>query len=648
MLKLQEKLFFRCIMRTVLLLLWFGGSMGYYMYLQSQLQKNDILVWNAADSFFLQLRACYFFFVMMALLAFDYFREVPDATLLETVRTTGRCIKNDCTQFFVLLQFVLLSGILIFIFQISYFKTQNALTSQILKYLGKISILYIGLNGIIAILLGWLLSRRVNKIMGYVCLLLFCILVSPNMVINFNYLIISGIRATKFFKEFYIMPEIVMVDEMVIGNYVTLIPIHFSHLCRGLFWLFLFMAAIAGCYPSKKMRIAGAVFICMTAGSFCGMLRPASYSSMNDSYDEADAAHYPYVYYITQKHEQKEKEVSYVFLDYDIDIQLGQQMKVNAVMKPSEKKSDTYDMTLYHLYKIEHITDQDGKELPYEREGDYLTIYNASKSLEEIVMTYQGGCANFYSNKEELYLPACFPYYPVPGFRIVYDTEEQMYADNRLDTEADFDITFFSASKIYSDLPEISENHFVGKSRGVLFVSGFFEEEVLEGGTVCIYPYLDQSANPCISKNKTIYPLVLEYMIKSGIWENLENKKCIFTPGITGDNFAYITENTLAAPAYSWEALESECEKNNILSWYYGEEEDENTLSEIELVDIYKYRYYFLRKEAPEEITYNNLKQKYMREFAEYLSQECTDEMFDQFFIENFGEEELESLKGER
>lgn len=645
MLKLQEKLFFRSKMRTVLLLLWFGGSIGYYIYLQSQLHNNDGLVWAAMDSFFMQLRVCFFFFIIMAVLAFDYFREVPDADLLEPVKISGKCFKNDCMQFFVMAQFVLLSGILMFFFQMRYFQSQSELTLQSLRYLGKISILYIGVNGAIAILLGWFLARKMNKIIGYVCLLLFCIMISPNIVSNFNYLMFFGVKVTRFFKEFYIMPEIIMEDEMVIVNPVTLIPVHFSHAFRGLFWLFVFMAGIAGCYSFKQKKVLRVVLVCMAAGSFCGMLHPASYYSMNDTYDETDANMYPYLYYVMNQHEQKENRVSYVVQDYNMDIQLGQQMKIDAVMKPSEKNLDTYDMTLYHLYKIDYITDQDGKELSYEREGDYLTIFNDSGSLEKIVMTYQGGCANFYSNKEELYLPACFPYYPIPGFHIVYDIKEQMYVDNWLDAEADFDVTFTSRSKIYSDLPEISENHFVGKSRGALFVSGFFEEKQLEEGTVCIYPYLDPSANPFTTANITIYPLVLEYMVKSRMWESLNNKKCIFTPGITGGDFAYITEDTLVAPAYSWEALERECERDRLLTWYSGED-NEDDLSKSQLIDAYVYRYRFLKKALPEEVTYQKLKQRYTQDFADYLPEECTDEMFEQFFVENIGEEELEELKG--
>ncbi|MDE6433307.1 MAG: hypothetical protein K2L07_03680 [Lachnospiraceae bacterium] len=646
MLKLQEKLFFRSMMRTVLLLLWLAGSTGYYIHLQSLLDHNDVLLWNATGVFFMQLRACYFFFVIMALLAFDYFREVPDADLLEMVRTGGCCFKNDCIQFFVLLQAVLLSGVIMFIFQLSYFQSRNALTTQTLSYLAKVSSLYIGLNGGIAILLGWFLSRRMNKIMGYVSLLLFCIVVSPNMVTNFNYVMAGEVRLTKFFREFYIMPEVITVDEMIIGNYVTLIPVHLPHLCRGLFWLFLFMAVIAGCYRFKGRKIVGAAFLCMMAGSFFVMLLPASYYSANNSYDEADANNYPYMYYISPKHEQKEKEAPYVFLDYDMNIQLGQRMKINTVLKPSEKNLKTYDMTLYHLYEIEHVTDQDGRELSYERAGDYITVYNDLVSLEEIVITYEGGCANFYSNAQELYLPAAFPYYPLPGFRVVYDTELQEYVDNRLDMEAYFDVAFTSKSRVYSDLPEASENHFVGRSRGNLFVSGFYQEKELEDGAVCIYPYVEPYTDISIEANRTMYPLVLEYLENNSIWKNPDKKKFIFVPHVVGCYFAYITENALVAPEYSWESLAHECERDRLSEWYSGRE-DEISQSESEWIDTYIYRYNFLKEEDPEEVTYDKLKQMYMDGFAEYRPEECTDEMFDQFLIKCFGEEEFEKLKGE-
>lgn len=437
-----------------------------------------------------------------------------------------------------------------------------------------------------------------------------------------------------------------MVDGEIIANYETLIPVHFPHLCRGLFWLFLFMAVIAGCYRYKGRRLAGVAFLCITAGSYFAMLQPASYYSINDSYDEADAIHYPKIYYIFQEHEQREEEAPYVFLDYDMDIQLGQQMKIDAVLKPSKKNLEAYDMTLYHLYKIERVTDQDGRELSYERVGDYITVYNDLASLEEIVITYQGGCANFYSNVQEVYLPAAFPYYPLPGFRVVYDTEQQEYVDNRLEVEADFDVTITSKSKVYSDLPEASENHFAGRSRGCLFVSGFYREVELGDGAVCIHPYVAPYTDPSIEANRAMYPLVLEYLEDNGIWENPENKKFIFVPHVVGGHFACITDNVLVAPAYSWEALAHECERDRLSEWYSGRE-DEISQSESEWIDTYIYRYNFLKEEDPEEVTYDKLKQMYMDGFVEYRPEECTDEMFDQFLIKCFGEEEFEKLKGE-
>jgi hypothetical protein len=122
----------------------------------------------------------------------------------------------------------------------------------------------------------------------------------------------------------------------------------------------------------------------------------------------------------------------------------------------------------------------------------------------------------------------------------------------------------------------------------------------------------------------------------------------IFTPGIAGGTLPYVTENAIVAPAYSWEALERECEKNNVWTWYYGEEEnDEVSLTRQQAVDIFIYRYHFLKKDAPEEVTYSKLKDRYAREFSDYLQGECTDEMFEQFILENLGRQELESLKEE-
>jgi hypothetical protein len=647
MLKTQEKLFFRSLMRTVLLLLWFGGSTGYYIHLLLKFQGSDSLTWTAVDGFFMLLRVCFFFFAIMALLSFDYFRELADGDLIETVRASGSCLKNDVAQFVVLLQFVAVSFIIVLLFLIRYFKISDVLTFQSLKYLWRISFTYIGANGLLAILLGWFLAEKMSKIKGYVCLLLFCILISPNMVQNFNYLMVEGVKLTKYCKVLYLMPEIIMSDGMLLANVFSLIPVQLTHICRVLFWLFLVGAGIVGCYSFRWKKWVQIVLVCGATASFCYTLQPTSYYSMNDTYDENDSGGYPYLYYVAQQHEQKEKVADFSVENYDMDIQLGRIMKVQAVMKLSEKSLESYHFTLYHLYEVDEVADQSGNALFYERDGDYLTIYN-SGSLEEISITYHGGCSNYYSNENEMYLAAGFPYYPLPGFRIVYNVEEQTYVDNRQDEETGFEITFTSKAKIYSDLPEISENHFAGKSKGAVFVSGFFNEMELEGGATCIYSYMDPSCTSDTETNEKIYPMVLEYMKESGIWQDLTDKIVIFTPGIAGGTLPYVTENAIVAPAYSWEALERECEKNNVWTWYYGEEEnDEVSLTRQQAVDIFIYRYHFLKKEAPEEVTYSKLKDRYVREFSDYLQGECTDEMFEQFILENLGRQELESLKEE-
>ena len=92
--------------------------------------------------------------------------------------------------------------------------------------------------------------------------------------------------------------------------------------------------------------------------------------------------------------------------------------------------------------------------------------------------------------------------------------------------------------------------------------------------------------------------------------------------------------------------MEAECHRNKLLDWYSGKEKEDAKLSKEELIDNYVYRYQLYKRELSEKVTYSNMKQQYMEDFADYLPEKCTDEMFDQFFIENIGEQELEELKG--
>lgn len=179
-------------MRSLLLLVLLGGCIVYNVYLLVWYGTEDIVTWGAGGIFAYQMRVYFFHFVIVAMLAFSIY----------------------------------------------FFSISVSLTSQLVLYLCKINVTYMLLNGLAAILFGWLLSRRVNKIAGYVILLLFCVMLTSNMAENLKTLSYYKMGILKYFRGFFLFPEgFLDVDEMAYADETVLFPVHFSQMLWVIFWI---------------------------------------------------------------------------------------------------------------------------------------------------------------------------------------------------------------------------------------------------------------------------------------------------------------------------------------------------------------------------------------------------------------------------
>lgn len=636
MLKIQNKLFYRSTMRTILSVLWFIGCITYHIYYIVHWGVDDLVTWGADGVLFMQLRSFFFYFVIMAFLSFDYFREVPNANYAETIQITGRSFRSDCGFAVVMSQFVLLSAIITIAFSIYYFYVPSTLTRQTVVYSLKVSGLYIGMGGILAILLGWFLARRMNKLIGYVVLLLFCICISTPMVQNIKLLLWGNDSLlSKCLRVFYFLPEVEIPNDgtvMVYGG--NLYPIQFSQVSRILFWILLLGVGIISCYSFRLKKGMMFVLFCAGIGSMWFVVQPTNAWCTTSSFDVTDSSGYVLDYYEDKDVYCKETETDYQISHYKMQITPGWVMHATVELHFTGGKAKNYDMTLYHLYKIDSVTDLEGNLLTYGRDRDYLTIHAETEALDGVIITYHGGNSCFYCNRNDIFLPAWFPYYPIVGFHNIYNKSENEFVNNTLEEKAEFDITFLSEQDIYSDLQEVEKNHFVGSATGAMFLSGLFESKTLENGITCVYCYLDPSNNPELSENREIINDIARYMTDSGIWKNTKEKMVMLASNISGYEILYMTENAIAG-SDSWYSLMKLYEKTN-----NGEKVESEITPAGRFVD-----WYTIVKESG-YITYEDAKD-YYDEVFEMEETENSEEAFESFFIEQFGKKEWSSLKGE-
>lgn len=176
--------------------------------------------------------------------------------------------------------------------------------------------------------------------------------------------------------------------------------------------------------------------------------------------------------------------------DYDLEINVGNNLRVRAAITVDKPNLEKYDFTLYHGYKISSVRDGDGNKLRFKQDGDHFTVFNPEKkSLDRIVLKYSGFSTQYYSNLQGLFLPGYFPYYPHSGSLPVYNMGQREIYRFMLDEPTHFKVKVNSSQTVYSGLEQTGKNEFEGKTTGVTLVSGLYDCYEKDGVKM-VYPYL--------------------------------------------------------------------------------------------------------------------------------------------------------------
>lgn len=176
--------------------------------------------------------------------------------------------------------------------------------------------------------------------------------------------------------------------------------------------------------------------------------------------------------------------------DYDLEINVGNNLHVRAAITVDKQNLEKYDFTLYHGYKISSVRDGDGNKLRFKQDGDHFTVFNPEKkSLDRIVLKYSGFSTQYYSNLQGLFLPGYFPYYPHSGSLPVYNMGQREIYRFMLDEPTHFKVKVNSSQTVYSGLEQTGKNEFEGKTTGVTLVSGLYDCYEKDGVKM-VYPYL--------------------------------------------------------------------------------------------------------------------------------------------------------------
>ena len=634
MFRTQIKLFFRSPLRLILLAVLFGGSLYYY--------GPMFLAWFQGQVYYAglgklqeQLINFVYVFLLFLFLVFDYFREVPDANIDETLKANKNCLKQDLVQALVMILVVLVYAFWFVIMHIACHISDGTYTTQVLFYYFRLTGTYDILDGIVAILAGWLFARHAGKIIGYIELIVFAFIVSPIMSSQFENYSYFVKWITYICKIFLLMPQGANSIEVYCMPMAGLLVA-----ARGIFWIGVFSGTLAIYFLQHRRnekRHKTAYYLSILTSAICaiwGLIYsglPASYYC-SDNFISNDDDQWRYT---IEGVKQEEREADFQIISYDMDLKLGRQMRATVTCVPSDGGLDTYAMTLYRLYQVDSVTDENGDALEYQQDENTLLIYGQEDGIRSFTLKYHGGptgASCLYNNRYAINLPGWFPYYPVPGWNKIYQNEgEYRYVDNRLKDPARFRIQLHADGKVYSDLKQEGNNLFQGESYGPTLLSGFVGERKLANGTVFIYPYLDA---PSIEETKDSEDYVVDKIRQEGNKIQL----IIELPGIpVGEPGIYEEDRIIADTTFV--LLKAVYEDSGQFDW----RKDIVPTTEEDRIETVKALYYTFKKNETGEIFYENVKDMYLSQMQEFG---YTEDGFEEFIIKNLGQEEWDYLNG--
>ena len=634
MFRTQMKLFYRSPLRLILLAVLFGGSLYYY--------GPMFLAWFQGQVYYAglgklqeQLINFVYVFLLLLFLAFDYFREVPDANIDETLKANKNCLKQDLVQALVMLLVVLVYAFWFLIMHIACHISDGTYTTQVLFYYFRLTGTYYILDGIVAILTGWLFARNAGKIIGYIELIVFAFIVSPIMSSQFENYSYFVKWITYICKIFLLMPQGANSIEVYCMPMAGLLVA-----ARGIFWIGVFSGTLAIYFLQHRRnekRHKTAYYLSVLASVICaiwGLIYsglPASYYC-SDNFISNDDDQWRYT---IEGVKQEEREADFQILSYDMDLKLGRQMRATVTCVPSDGGLDSYAMTLYRLYQVDSVIDENGDALEYQQDENTLLIYGQEDGIRSFTLKYHGGptgASCLYNNRYAINLPGWFPYYPVPGWNKIYQNEgEYRYVDNRLKDPARFRIQLHADGKVYSDLKQEGNNLFQGESYGPTLLSGFVGERKLANGTVFIYPYLDA---PSIEETKDSEDYVVDKIRQEGNKIQL----IIELPGIpVGEPGIYEEDRIIADTTFV--LLRAVYEDSGQFDW----RKDIVPTTEEDRIEIVKMLYYNFKENETGEMFYENVKDMYLSQMQEFG---YTEDGFEEFIIKNLGQEEWDYLNG--
>ena len=251
-------------------------------------------------------------------------------------------------------------------------------------------------------------------------------------------------------------------------------PIQIQRVAIIIFWIFINVLFVSFYFKDGIMIKGSCIALCVIA--LVGAVLPRTLLTNIGYYGTYYRTNSYYLRSDDQAVLAVKQKANFTVKKYNMEFIIRNQLEAVVSMEIEQnERQNEYPFTLYHEYKIQKVYDQDGNTLKYKRKNDYILIY-PTNNTSKISIEYCGTGSPYYSESNGTYLTSGFPFFPFPGYSIVFDEVNGCFANLELEKEADFDIRIKSSNKFYCNLLKESENHFVGASKEIILLSGMVSE----------------------------------------------------------------------------------------------------------------------------------------------------------------------------
>jgi hypothetical protein len=478
-------LFFRIRLISVLIVGFAGTSTAYLLYRYYQALHFDSIVSPLGAVLGLSM----YLFAIFLIAAYEFFSKSNRVQLDEAISATSSGKPGlFASKFIVMTTFGLIITVIYFLYAaVAFFAADiEASQSPYLLHIAACIFVYTFLVSLCAILLGAAISFIRKRLLALALVLLVVLLVSPLFgAVATTALLASDVNIFPVMDFFDVLP----INLNWMPNFSAGFMVLPDKVCLIAFWISAMLCICLCClYKNHRKAIAGVgVAVCILA--LAGYALPLSTVRMND--DPNGTAMHDQHYYAAAP--GKDEPADYQITAYDMNIEIGRTLRAEVEMSFDAKRA-SYNMTLYHGYKITEVRDQSGTPLQFQRDGDYVTIAGGS-ATEKVIVAYQGYSPRYYSNGQGAFLPGYFPYYPRAGFVNLANDDNSDIRPVFSEYPSTFTITVSGKRQFYSNIDTRGENTFSGKTDGATLYSGFLNE-ARDDELRIVYPYLTDECAP--------------------------------------------------------------------------------------------------------------------------------------------------------